>query len=367
MKIAFVANTCWNIYNFRKGLVHHFAAKGDEIIVLAPKDEYTEQVENWGAKCIHTPLEGTGTNPLKDVGYLKRLNSIFRSEKPDVILSFTIKSNIYACIAGKFNRIPVICNVSGLGTVFLVKGIAGKMAMTLYRFAFRFSKHIFFQNADDKQLFRSMVRIDDKRTSILPGSGIDLRHFKFTPLPNNDQTKFVMISRVIIEKGVREYAEVAASFSKDESVSFTLVGKFDAQHARSIKKEELDHWISSGWIEYKSHSDKIKDIITSHDAVILPSYREGTSRTLLEGAAMGRPLLTSNVPGCRDVVKDGYNGFIFEVKNSKNIVDKLKLFLSLSQEERQQMATNSRTLVEETYDERIIIDKYTNAIHRIIK
>lgn len=367
MKIAFVANTCWNIYNFRKGLVNHFISNGEEVIVLAPKDEYTEQVAKWGAKCIHTPLDGTGANPLKDFGYIKNLHSIFRSEKPDVILSFTIKSNIYTCLAGKINRIPVICNVSGLGTVFLVKGLSGKMAMVLYRLAFRFSSHIFFQNADDKRLFSSKIKVKDEKAGVLPGSGIDLGQFEPIPYPRSKKTRFVMVSRVIIEKGVREYAEAASSFSEEENVSFTLVGKFDEHHSRSVKKEELNHWINSGWIEYKEHSDKIAEIIADHDAVVLPSYREGTSRTLLEGAAIGRPLLTSDVPGCRDVVRDGYNGFLFEAKNSKNIVDKLKLFLSLSHDERKQMAANSRALVQETYDEKIVIDMYASTIRRIIQ
>lgn len=315
---------------------------------------------------MDTPLEGTGANPIKDVRYLLRLIRCLKKEKPDIVLSYTIKANIYSSFAGKFKRIPVICNVSGLGTVFLVKGIAGKIALGLYRFAFRFSRHIFFQNEDDKKLFTSIIPVEETKTSILPGSGINLEEFKPAPLSESKANSFVMISRVIIEKGVREFAEAASNFVSDESVHFTLIGKFDETHARSIKKEELDHWINSKWLTFLDHSDNIVQVIADHEAVILPSYREGTSRTLLEGAAMGRPLIATDVPGCKEVVRDGYNGFLCEVKNAKSLYDKIKLFLSLSKKEKEQLAANSRTLVEETYDERIVIGIYESVIRRII-
>ncbi|WP_424962077.1 glycosyltransferase family 4 protein [Ekhidna sp.] len=367
MKVAFVANTCWNIYNFRKGLVHHFLLRGDEVIVLAPEDEYTECIQHWGVKWIDTPLQGTGANPVKDLGYLMKLHSIFKKERPDVALSFTIKANIYASLVGKFSSVPVICNVSGLGTVFLVQGLIGTIALRLYKIAFKSANYIFFQNEDDKKLFETHVKLRKERTGVLPGSGIDLTHFKPTTIPKNETIHFLMISRVIVEKGVREYAEAAAFFKDEDHVRFTLVGKFDENHSRSVSKEELDQWVSKGIIDYIPHSDEIEKLITESHAIVLPSYREGTPRTLLEGAAMGRPLLASNVPGCREVVKDGFNGFLFEVKNAKSIVDKVKLFLALDLEERTQLATNSRKLVEEAFDENIVIDMYDRTIRRIIK
>lgn len=366
MKIAFVANTCWNIYNFRKGLVHHFLAKGDEVIVLAPWDEYTEKIMDWGVNCIDTPLQGTGANPLKDMSYLLKIQKIFKSERPAIALSFTIKANIYASLAGKFTSVPVICNVSGLGTVFLVEGLTGKIALWLYRIVFRSASHVFFQNEDDKILFTSQVNISEDRINILPGSGIDLKAFTPVPIHQKKEVEFLMISRVIIEKGVREFAEAASHFKNDKKIKFTLIGKFDPNHARSIPKNELDNWIKEGMIDYRGHSDEIMKLIAKSDALVLPSYREGTPRTLLEGAAMGRPLLASNVPGCKEVVRDGYNGFLFEVQNSRSLLDKIRLFLSLNIDERKQLADNSRKLVEESFDENIVIDMYQRTIHRII-
>lgn len=337
------------------------------MIMLTPEDEYAKKVEDWGLKWITTPLDGTGINPISEVKYLLLLHRILKREKPDIVLSYTIKSNIYACLVSRLHSIPVVCNVSGLGTVFLVKGIAGKVAKLLYKLAFRSSKHIFFQNEDDKRLFTSHIYLDPQKVGLLPGSGINLTEFESVPLPSEEPVKFLMVSRLIIEKGVREYAEAASQFAGENKVTFTLVGRFDENHSRSIEKTDLDSWIEKGWISYYPHSDKIKELIASHDVVVLPSYREGTPRTLLEAAAMGRPLLASDVPGCKEVVEDGVNGFLFEVKNAKSLANKIALYLSLEGEERQKLSAASRALVEERFDESIVIERYDEVIRRIIK
>jgi len=365
LKVAFVANTCWNIYNFRKGLVQHFLRRGDEVLALTPKDEYVTLVKDWGVKWIETPLDATGANPLKDWGYMKSIREAFSNENPNVVLSYTIKSNIYSCIMAKPLHIPVVCNVSGLGTVFLVKGLKGKFAIRLYKYAFKHAAFVFFQNADDKSLFLSKIQVPDKRIGLLPGSGINLQEFERKEYIPTDSFRFLMISRLIIEKGVNEFAEAASHFSDNENVLFTLVGKLDEYHSRTIRKEDLEKWTKDGRLNYLPHSDKIKELIEKHDALVLPSYREGTSRTLLEGAALGRALIASNVPGCIEVVEDGINGFLFEVKNSKSLVDKLRLYMSLSSAERTEMAYNSRRLVEQRFDEKSVIDAYKNVISLI--
>ncbi|WP_421763228.1 glycosyltransferase family 4 protein [Ekhidna sp.] len=367
MKIAFVANTCWNIYNFRKGLVHHFLSKGDEVIVLAPKDEYTDRIKSWGVKWLDTPLEGTSVNPFREFKYLLRIYSIFKSERPALALTYTIKPNIYSSLVSKWTPTKVICNVSGLGTIFLTTGLIGKLALILYRQAFKFSSYVFFQNSDDRELFTSKIKVESYKIGLIPGSGINLEQFKPLAFTQNTKTKFLMISRLIIEKGVREYAEAAKAFKDDKNVAFTLVGKFDTNHSRSIDEKELKQWITNGWIQYQPHSDNISNIIESHDVIVLPSYREGTPRTLLEGAAHARPLLASDVPGCREVVKNGYNGFLFEPLNSSSLINKMKLFLSLSIDEKKHLANNSRELVEKNFDEKLVVDAYEEAIHRIIK
>ena len=367
MKIAFVTNTGWNVFNFRKGLVTHFLDQGHDVVVLSPIDKYVDEIKKWGVHHIPVQLDQTGTNPIKDVVYLRQLMKQFRKEKPDVALCFTIKSNIYSSIAGWLTRIPTVCNVSGLGTVFMVKGWFGKIAMGLYRFAFRHSSHIFFQNQDDQDLFISNVSLDLNKIGLLPGSGINLDEFEFNKLELSGAPRFLMISRLIEEKGVREFEEAATEIKKEHpSWTFTLVGGLDEKHIRSISKAELQEWIRRGAINYVEHTLEVRQLIKSHDVVVLPSYREGTPRTLLEGAALGRPLIATNVPGCREVVKDGFNGFLCHVQNASNLADKLKLFGALSIDEKRIMGKNSRQFVEERFDENFIIRCYTETITQII-
>lgn len=360
-----VANTCWNIFNFRKGLVNHFLANGDDVIVFAPHDEYTTAIESWGVRWVDTPMESTGVNPINDLNYFRLLYRSFKRESPDIVLGFTIKSNIYSCLAGRLSRVPVICNVSGLGTAFLVKGFTGRVAIALYKLAFRFAAHTFFQNDDDKALFTSHIALNEDLLDILPGSGIDLTEYQASNSSSGNKVKCLMVARLIVEKGVREYAEAASYFVDDERVSFTLIGKLDEDHARSISKEELDQWIAAGWLEYHSHFHPIKEVMREHEVIILPSYREGTPRTLLEGAALGKALIASDVPGCRHVVKDGHNGFLFQKGDVKELVDKIKLYMSLNEDEKIRLATNSRKHAEEYYDEKIVIHKYDEVIRRI--
>ncbi len=367
MKVAFVANTSWNIYNFRKGLVSYFLEKEDEVLVFAPRDEYSDKVINWGVNFFETRLDQTGTNPIKDLSYLLRLKRLFRSEKPHVALCFTIKSNIYASLAGRLTSVPTICNVSGLGTVFLVKGWLGVVAINLYRLAFRHASFVFFQNEDDRNLFVSHIRLPDEKVGMLPGSGIDLAYFEYCQPEIAMPLKILMIARVIEEKGVREYVE-AARLLKEEgaAVVFSLMGEHDEDHSRSINREELDEWVSEELIHYLPHSPEVKEKLRENEIVALPSYREGTPRTLLEGAAVGRTLLTSNVPGCREVVQDGYNGFLFEVKNPKSLASKVKLYMALSTEEKLELAKKSRKLVEEKFDVNLVIKKYVKVISQIM-
>lgn len=367
MKIAFVANTSWNIYNFRKGLVFHFLENGHQVVVFTPRDQYSDEIEKWGVRFIEIKLDQTGTNPIKDLNYLFQLIRLFRKEKPQVALCFTIKSNIYASIAGKWVGTSTICNVSGLGTVFLVKGWLGTVAINLYRFAFRHSSFVFFQNEDDQKLFVSYISISEEKMGILPGSGIDLAYFTYEEPVISKPLKVLMIARIIEEKGVREYVEAARQLkASGKEVVFSLIGSHDEGHARSINRLELDQWVSDGLVDYHKHSNEIKNHLLASEVVVLPSYREGTPRTLLEGAALGRALLASDAPGCREVVRDGYNGFLFRVKDAKSLASKVELYLSLSEDERLKLSMNSRKLVEETFDEKFVIQQYNRIISQIV-
>ncbi|MBS1506125.1 MAG: glycosyltransferase family 4 protein [Bacteroidetes bacterium] len=366
MKIAIVLNTSWNIYNFRMGFVKALQAEGVEVHTIAPIDDYTKYLQEAG--CIHHPLrmDSRGSNPVKDVALIFELMSIYRKVRPDVILHYTIKPNVYGSFAAAFLGIPAINNVCGLGTVFLKKNLVSAIAIALYKISFRFPEKVFFQNQEDLHLFINRNLIKKEKADLLPGSGIDLK--KFTPMSfrRNHRFTFIMISRLIIDKGVLEYIE-AIKILKDKGIQarFQILGAKDPEHKRGIKSAMIDEWINEGLIEYLGTTKNVQPYINGADCVVLPSYREGTPRALLEAASCGKPMIATDVPGCHQVVKDNYNGFLCNLKDAEDLAAKMENMLSLDNEQLKQFGINGRALVEREYDENIVIDKYITSINTL--
>lgn len=368
MKIAIAINTSWNIYNFRRGLVSHFISRGDEVVAIAPRDDYSPMLEALGCRFVPLEMSASGMNPITDLKLLFRFYAVLKRERPDVLLSFTIKPNIYGSIAAGLLKIPVICNVSGLGTVFLWKGRVKQVATLLYQLAFRNTSWIFFQNDEDREEFFRFVRIDLQKTSLLPGSGVDINYFHPGEQHLNDEPVFLLVARLIVEKGVREYINAIRILKKKgRKETFRLVGGLDESHARSIDQSELSSWVEEGLIHYTEHAQDIRSIMSEADVVVLPSYREGTPRTLLEAGAMGKPLIATDVPGCRHVVADGRNGFLCKPKSAEDLAAKMMLFLALSQSEKMEMGRNSRELIEQKFDERLVIRLYEQKIDDLVR
>jgi glycosyltransferase involved in cell wall biosynthesis len=365
MKIAILINTSWNIYNFRKGLVMSFLKQGHQVLALAPKDNYSERLESLGCQYYDIQMSSQGMNPIKDLGFLRRLKRILREEQPDILLTYTIKPNIYGAIAGASLGIPVIANISGLGTAFYENGLLKKVVSRLYQFAFGKIGAVFFQNKEDKQAFSEAIFFDQSKAFLLPGSGVDVNYFQTAPLPLGQKVTFVMVARLLIDKGVREFV-AAARFvhSKRQDVAFILVGSYDPDHPRSITDEEFNDLESSEDIIYYPQQEDIRPILAQATAVVLPSYREGTPKTLLEGGATGRPLITTDVPGCRNVVVHGINGLLCQAKSDEELAKSLLEFIGLSIEEKIAMGQKSRAIVEERFNEQIVINKYQEQIDR---
>lgn len=319
--------------------------------------------------CIfhHLPMKASGMNPLTDSNLIFGMLRVLKKEKPDAILTFTIKPNIYGSLVAGILGIPCICNVSGLGTAFLWKGYVKKIATTLYALAFRFNSWVFFQNDDDREEFMTHVKLERSKTSLLPGSGIDTSHFQPISAPPNRVPVFLMVSRLLIDKGVYDFIEAIRILKrKSVNASFRLIGSLDETHSRSVRQTELDNWISEGLIEYVAHTEDIRPYISEADVVVLPSYREGTPRTLLEAGAMGKAMIATNVPGCKHVVIDGRNGFLCKLMTPKDLASKMLLYMSLSQEEKEQMSTHSRKSIVERFDQQRVIDQYTYKIDELL-
>ncbi len=367
MRIAIAINTSWNIFNFRLGLIKALLAQGHEVYTIAPFDDYTDKLQAVGCSTHNIKLENTGLNPIKDISYYRQLKQIYQQIRPAVVLNYTIKPNIYGTLACYSLRIPVINNVSGLGTTFLWNPLLKSFVTALYKYSFSRASFIFFQNSDDRNLFLKEVRISEDITGLLPGSGIELDHFQPQSVSKNDSIfTFLLISRLLIDKGVGEFFE-AAELLKAEGVDarFLVLGRKDPSHKRSYDLNKFERLIEDDVIEYIGTEDDVRPIISGVDCVVLPSYREGTPRTLLEAASMGKPLIATDVPGCREVVKDGVNGFLCQVKNASDLAEKMKLMFTANQNQLSAFGRASRTLVEEKYDVRFVIEKYIEKIENL--
>ena len=362
MHIAIVINTSWNIYNFRKGLIKAFLEKGWKVTAIAPRDKYSAKLVDMGCNFVHVPINSSSTNPARDTRLILRFRTIFKQVDPNVLLMYTIKPNTYGSMAAHRLGIPVINNISGLGTSFLTSGILNRIVKVLYRKSLKHSQKVFFQNSEDRDLFIKESLISESQSEVLPGSGIDLDHF--TPMQGIDNNEFtvLMIARLLVEKGVNEYIEAAEQLSQKEKYKFILVGEYPSGHSRRIDKRLLDRSISEGIIDYRGHSDDIRTLIGGSNLVVLPSYREGLPRTLLEGAAMGKPLVASDVPGCKDVVLHGRNGYLCQPGDATDLASKISEIAALPVEERNSMGESSRKLVESQFSEEIVISKYLQAV-----
>ena len=367
MKVAIIINTSWNIYNFRRGIIEHYLSLGDEVFAIGPRDEYSQKLEDFGCRYFELPMSGSGMNPLKDLILLYKHWNLLRVIRPDVVLTYTIKPNIYGSIACGWLSIPCICNVSGLGTVFLWKGWVKKVASTLYNYAFKKNSWVFFQNKDDRIQFLEAVDLDRRKTGLLPGSGINIKRFTYSKPEFSEIPVFLMIARLLIDKGVYEYAEAAEKYLKQGHRGvFWLIGEKDPEHKRSIDLDKLAQWEQAGTLKYFEKVEDVREIILKSEVVVLPSYREGTPRTLLEGAAMGRALIATDVPGCREVVENEKNGFLCKVKSGESLYEAISYYADLTLEQKMKLSQNSRLKVEKEFDENIVIKLYTEKINELV-
>lgn len=366
MRVAIVINTSWNIYNFRLNFVKTLLEQGHEVHTIAPADEYTSQLTAIG--CIHHNIymDSRGANPIKDFALMVELTTLYMKVNPEVVLHYTIKPNVYGSMAAALAGIPSINNVCGLGTVFLKDGLVSKIAKLLYKISFRFPKKVFFQNPDDLQLFLDKRILKKEKTDLLPGSGIDLRHFVPEAFKRNNVFTFLAVSRLIYDKGILEYIDAIRLLkAKGVKARFQLLGAEDPQHKRGIPAADVQQWIDEGLIEYLGKTDDVRPYLSAADCVVLPSYREGSPRSLMEAAAMGKPIVATNVPGCNQVVIGGLNGLLCSSHNAEDLADKMLHMTKLSDPVLQMMGECGRRKMELEFSDSIIANKYLSALRQL--
>jgi glycosyltransferase involved in cell wall biosynthesis len=365
-KLAITINTSWNIFNYRMGLLNALEKKGFEIFAVAPKDNYSSKI---GYPFLEWNLEQRGQNIFAEYKSYKQLFSIYNKLKPDVVLHYTIKPNIYGTIAANRLKIPSINNVSGLGYLFEGNpSLPKKIKTKFYLNALSKSDKIFFQNNYDYELFLSLkpslASISDK----LPGSGVNIHNFRPFEKIEKKEITFLMASRLFKEKGVLEYIESAKLIKQKFPLSrFLLIGDIYQSKNNPITIELLKNATNDGFIEYLGMQDDVYSYIKQSDCMILPTYyREGCPRCLIEAASSGLPIITTNNVGCTDIVVDGYNGFLCEKQSVSDLVEKIEKFILLSWKEKITLGSNGRKKVVDEFDEQIIIKKYIESIQSLL-
>ena len=364
MRACIFINTSWNIYNFRSGLIRGLQKKGFEVHAVAPEDSYSIQLTALG--CVFHPVEmkNTGSNPVHDLHLIRQIHRLYKTIQPEVVLHYTIKPNIYGALVANYLGIPSVGTISGLGTIFLTSGKTSRIARWLYRKALNYPEHIFFQNSADLRLFRENGLLQKGNYRLVPGSGIDVRRFKPTNRPaKRPPFIFLMMARLIEDKGIREYVTAASKLADhDPPVIFKLIGAAEPKHKRGIPVSEFSH----GPIQYLGEAADVKPYIEEAHAIVLPSYREGLPKSLLEAAAMEKPIITCDVPGCTEVVKDQINGLLCKPRDASDLSMKMKEMLDYESERLEKMGAAGRKRVKEFFQEERIVQVYLDAIKQMI-
>lgn len=359
LKIIFTANVLWDIYIFRYGVIQALIKDGHEIVVVAPKDTRIDFTKELGIRHIPIELSMRGINPVKDLSLLKQLTKIYKTEKPDIIFHYTIKPNIYGTIASKLARIQSIAVLTGLGYSFVEGGLISKIAKLMYKVALTFSKEVWVLNKDDKNTLIEKNIVKKNKIFILPGEGVDTKKFAPMKREKNNETIFLMVARAFYDKGFNEYVEAAKIIKeKYPKVKFWFLGALGGDTANGVNELKMQEYVDSGVIEYLGHRKDVNEVINRSDCVVLPSYREGISKVLMEAASMEKPLIATNVTGCKEIIDDGVNGYLVKVKDSKDLALKMEKFIKLDDVSRENLGKNGREKILKEFDEKIIIEIY---------
>ncbi len=353
-RIAVISSHTASLFWFRMDMMKSFVALGYEVLALgqAPESEWSKKFEENGIRYRQIFVERNGMNPIKDLKTLKNLRAVLKEEGPQKIFCYQAKTIIYTCIAAKKNKIrEVYPLIAGLGSIFRATTLKGKVVSlimsTEYKIALKHAKRVMFQNNDDLSAFTDAGIVSKEKCNIINGSGVDTEKFSVTPLP--DKVSFLMVTRLIKDKGVMEYLDACKeTHEKYPNTRCVLVGPFDTNPS-AIKPSELQPYIDSGAIEYVGEQDDVRPFIEGSSVFVLPSYHEGTPKTVLESMSCGRAIITTDAPGCRETVTDGLNGYLIKTHSAAAVAEKMETFI-LSPELVYKMGCEGRMIAEKKYD-----------------
>jgi len=364
--IALVANSAWYLANFRLNLARALQGAGYEVIAIAPPASDSARIEAAGVRFVTLPMDIKGTSPIHDLAYLFRLLRVLRQNRPDVFIGYTIKPNIYGGLACRILAVPSVHNISGLGTAFIRETWVTRLVQVLYSQSLRKAGCVFFQNPDDHALFIKLGLVRAEQTEILPGSGVDLVRFAPQPVAERNGTapfRFLLVARMLWDKGVWEFVEAARKLKAEgRSVECRLLGFVDVENPTAVPSQTVAAWEAEGLVRYLGAAEDVRPHLVETDCVVLPSYREGTPRSLLEAAAMARPIITTDSVGCREVVDDGETGFLCRPRDADDLAEKMRLIMDLPHDARATMGQMGRKKMERQFDEAIVIERYLDVV-----
>lgn len=359
-RVLILANHEYTIYNFRLELIERLIEEGHEVIISCPKGEKVDILISMGCKFEDIQIQRHGKNPFGDLFLLNNYKKLFKKIKPDIVFSYTIKPNIYGSIVCRWQKIPIIPNITGLGSAVERKSMLQRFIIQLYRYSFKDIDTVFFQNEENKKFFK-INKIQIKNSVLIPGSGINLNKFELMDYPNSDVIKFVFVSRIMKEKGIDLYLELAKNIKqKYPNTEFHICGFCEEEYEGIIKKYE-----EANIVYYHGMIEDIRNILRETHCTIHPSYYpEGMSNILLESSACGRPVITTNRSGCREVVNQNLSGYLVPINNYEKLEDAVVDFLGLSQNEKKEMGIEGRKFIEKQFDRNIVIEKYISEIEK---
>jgi glycosyltransferase involved in cell wall biosynthesis len=367
--VTLSSNTSWYLYNFRASTIRRFIEEGYRVVCLSPPDDYGHRLEgDLGAEWLSLPMDNAGSNPFRDFGLILRFWRHYHRLKPTAALHFTIKNNVYGTWAARLNGVPSINNVSGLGTAFIRSGFVGTVVRILYRTSMPLASRVFCQNEEDYDLLVREKLVPADRLSLLPGSGVDLQRFKPDLRERHDSNfRFLYAGRMLADKGLRELIEaVQLLHTEGLGCEIWLCGFPDVKNVSAITQGEIEEWDRLPFVRYLGPSDAMETIYAQVDCVVLPSYREGMPKGILEAGAMGLPVVVTDVPGCRNVVTDAYNGLLCQARDVKSLADAMRRMLEMSDDARDMLGRNGRERVQAQFDEQLVINAALEAVNSVL-
>lgn len=352
MKILILANYDLGLYKFRKELIEKLLNQGHEVYISLPNGDLVRYFEEIGCHFIDTPIDRRGINPKTDFCLLKAYKRMMRDINPDFVITYTIKPNIYGGIAARQAHKTYAVNITGLGTAFEKPGLVRTIVVNLYKYALKKAKVIFFENSSNRDELLSFGCCEKKQTVVLNGAGVNTEAYFYQPYPRNDGVKFLFVGRVMKEKGVDELFEAMKRLNAEGNKCFLdVVGPFEENY-----KEKIEELSKTGWLRYHGYQENVMPFIAACDCFVLPSYHEGMANTNLECASSGRPLITSNIPGCKEAVIEE-SGFLCEPQNADSLYDAMKKMIETPRECREKMGQNGRKHMENVFDKKKVIEE----------